>query len=130
MSERVPRNGHHVEFEPEVFKRSLASVVQCLHGAGHLLSSRPEDRRIVPGRQRSDTADMVGVVMRDEDGAESQPCGLQGLLHGTVVARIDYDCGARVGRRAYQPDVVVRKRPHRAHLQHVAGDSSSWSTGQ
>ena len=59
------------------------------------------------------------VVMRHQNRAELQSLRLQCLFDRAVVTRIDYHGGGRVGRRAYQPDVVVRECPHRAHFEHA-----------
>src|SRR5688572_1667193 len=46
-------------------------------------------------------------------------------LRRAGVPRINHGCAGRTPGRAYQPDIVVRECPHRAHFEHA----SPWEAG-
>ncbi len=108
VSEGVPGHRHH----------DRVSVVEGPGGAGHALASRPEDLGTVPLHQRRDPANVVRMMMRDEDGSQLEPLAVQGFLDRAGIARIhDHRC-RRLERSADQPEVVVRESPHRARFEH------------
>jgi hypothetical protein len=64
--------------------------------------------------QIGDAADVVGVVVGGEYGAQFQPLVLQVIEHGLRVARID-DCGVTVVPKG--PDVIVLERAQRNDVE-------------
>ncbi len=81
--------------------------------------ARPEGARARRGPERCDAADVIGVVMRREDGREREPCLLERGEDRRGVARIHDGDGARVGAAADHPDVVVAERRDRPHVEHA-----------
>ena len=121
VPECMSGNRHHVEYEPEVSSVASSPSSSACTSQGIFSRAGPKTACPVPGGQCPDSADVIGVMVRDEDRASLSPCCSQGSFDGAVVTRIHYDRGRRIRRRADQPDVVIRKRPHRAHLQHSQG---------
>jgi hypothetical protein len=104
VAEGMPRHRHHAKFESEVCKADSVSIVEPPRRAGHSLSRRAEDRRAVPPRQRRDPADVVGMMVRDEDGTQGEPLIIQGRLDrtaspGSTTTAPARSSGARISQR-------------------------------
>ena len=125
VAEGVPWHRHHAKLEAEVCKADDVPVVERTILARHALSRRAEHLGAVPRGQCLDAADVVGMVMGDEDGAQGEPLLPECGLDGAVVSRIHYHCRTARGRRADQPEVVVRESPHWAHFEHRRPPSPS-----
>ncbi len=118
MAEGMPGHRHHAKLESEVFKADSISVVEWHGLTWHALPGRTIDLRSMVHRQFGDAADVVGVVMRDEDRTQRQSLPLERVLHREGVAWIHHHGAARVERGADQPEVVVRESPHGTHVEH------------
>ena len=118
VAQRVSRHADHAEIESQVVQRHAISIVQGADLARQCLARRTERGCPVPGGQRADAADVIRMVVRDENRAQFEALGLERSLDCLGISRVDDDRRALVQRRANQPEVVVRKRPDRAHREH------------
>ena len=75
----------------------------------YALIFRANDFRPPQGNQVCNTADVVRVVMGDQDGVQFEPVRFQVGRHHFSVTRVDH--GTAVPAGAQQPDIVVMKGP-------------------
>jgi SAM-dependent methyltransferase len=107
----------------DVRKAVDANDVAFADQSGHAGNARvagAEDRTGVCCRERGDAADMVGMVMRDQDADEGDLKATQGGVDHVGIAGIDRQ---RAGAGAQQPQVVVGERRQSVDVE--AGDRST-----
>jgi hypothetical protein len=108
----------HREFQAERFEDHAIALAQARRLAGQALTGGPEQGHAPVLQKAGNAADVVRVVMREQDAGEGEIFLRQGALDGRGVAGIDRDHLAAIAWGVDQPDVVVGKCPNWRDLQH------------
>ena len=107
----------HEGDEVEIVQLGLRFRVHGVGERGNRLAARTVHWDAAAGEQIGDPADVIGVMMGGEDGAQFQPLALQVIQHGLRIAGIDH-CG--VMTVAQGPDVIVLECAQRNDFE-IAG---------
>jgi hypothetical protein len=116
---RVTRDVEHRKFQAAGVEFDFIALAQPRRFAGQALAARPEQRHASVLQQAGDAADVIGVVMSEQDAREREVFLSEGTFDRCGVAGIDGNDLAGITRRMDQPDVVVGKCPYWRDLQHL-----------
>ena len=100
---------HSKEFKAEIERRPFEPIVifeGAIEGRQTRLEGGPGDHgsRLFP--EGLHAANMISMMMREQNEVELHPKSLQGLKHGLCFARIHHSSVAFMN---HQPEVIVRK---------------------
>ena len=101
----LARNVEDAEADPECIDADRVALDEAGGDPGNRFPRRPVDWRIA--RQRSDAADVVVMMVGDQDGRERQSVLRDKILHRAGVAGVHRHGVATV---VHQPDIVVVER--------------------
>lgn len=118
MPTRVPSHVEHPHFEIQPWQADLRIGTQAVGGKGDIFYGRRKNGHIVFGNKFGNAPGVVGMVVRDQYGAEAMPAVIDVVEHGFGVAWIDND-ELIVSLKA--PDVIVFERGQRKDGQVVHG---------
>ena len=116
MARGMARNGHHLDWRRRRSQFDALAIGDPARGQRDTGVLRGEDDRVVACGQCGDAADVVGMVMGQQQRAQPQARVLQGRFQWRRVTRVHRQGIA--GRVGQQPDVIVfkcsnRRQPHR-----------------
>ena len=89
MAGGVAGDVEHREFQAQRFEVHAIALAQARGLARQALAARPEQRDAPVLQQAGDAADVIGVVMSEQDAGESEIALGEGALDGRRVAGID-----------------------------------------
>jgi hypothetical protein len=107
MPESVTGNRNYVEMEAQLFQFSLITAIDRFDLAGHFLSRRSKDPGLEFLDQCRHTANVIRVMVGNQDRAKHQALSFKFFTDRLGVARVNDDRTAGLARRANQPYVVV-----------------------
>ena len=100
----MPGYRKNPEFGLQRIKTNRFTTAQRLRKACDRLRRRAEHLARAMRKQARDTALMIGMVMRDQDGGQRQAFALKHVEHRARIAGVDNHCGCAI---AQQPDIVI-----------------------
>jgi SAM-dependent methyltransferase len=108
-------DGQNPEFDIQRIKANRFTPAQRLREACDRLRRRAEHLARVLRKQTRDTALMIGMVVRDQDGGQRQAFALKHLEHRACITGVD---NHRCGAIAQQPNIVILEGRDSDYVKH------------
>ena len=113
MPSRVSWNIQDPEFQPKFGKGYVVAAADTAAALRNRFSLGTDDRHVVTSPQGDTAADVIHVVMSDEDGAQAEALALERLDDRIGVPRVDHGHIATITQAVDDPDIVIAERLHR-----------------